>query len=346
MKTKISALFILTVSVLAYSCKKDDGAPPIIASNGTTQTLNGGSGGSGAVNSVFLDLSTDKQDSVARSSWDLGLYCGSDFKIIINHTTWAKATVLNKTDLNAVGAADTASISFAQTYTTADYAFIDTVKGDMSKTVIPAVSATDANNYVVIINRGTGGSIAARPWIKLRVLRNGTSGYTVQYAGITATTYNTITVTKDDAYNFKFVSFDKGATVTVEPQKKLWDIEYTYAVYQTSDGTNYIPYGFSDLILTNMLGGTTAAQVLTSRVSYDNYSDTSVTNTSFSSDRFTIGSTWRSTQPATGVKTDRFYVIKDVAGNVYKIKFLSMGVNDGGTRGYPQLEYKLVKKGN
>jgi hypothetical protein len=345
MKTKISTLLILTVSVITYSCKKNDAAPAIVASTGTTQTINGGTGGASAVNSVFLDLSTDGQDSVARSSWDLGLYCGSDFKAIINNTTWAKAVVLNKTDLSTVGAADTMSISFAQTYSTADYAFIDTVKGDMSKTVIPAVSASDGNNSVVILNRGTGGSIAARPWVKLRILRNGTSGYTIQYAGITETTYHTITITKDDAYNFKYLSFDNG-TVTVEPQKKLWDIEWTYSIYQTPYGTGDIPYAFSDLILTNILGGTTAAEILTSRVSYDNYSDTSITNTTFSSDKFTIGSNWRSTQPATGVKTDRFYVIKDVAGNVYKIKFLSMGVNDGGTRGYPQLAYKLVKKGN
>ncbi len=330
---------------IAQSCKKDDAVPMIPPSYGTTQTINGGTGGTGAVNSAFLDLSTDKQDSVLRSSWDLGFYCGSDFKVSINNTTWAKATVLNATDLAAVGAADTVNISFTQTYSTADYAFIDTISGDLSKTIIPAVSATDAANKVIILNRGTGGSITARPWIKLRVLRNGSSGYTLQYARITETTYKTLSVTKDDLYNFKFISFDNGP-VNVEPQKKLWDLEYTYAVYQTPYNGGTIPYAFSDLILLNNLGGTTAAEILTSRVSYANYSDTSVVNTVFSNNRYAIGAEWRSTQPATGVKTDRFYVLKDVAGNVYKIKFLSMGVNDGGTRGYPQMEYKLVKKGS
>lgn len=345
---KQNLFFILAVTSymsFLYSCKKEDSTPVIKPSDGTTQTINGGTGGVNAANSVFLDLSADKQDSVLRSSWDLGFYCGVDFKVIINNTTWAKATVLSKTDINSVNATDTINLSLTQTYSASDYANIDTVSGDLSKTVIPAVSATDANNHVIILNRGTGGGITARPWIKLRVLRNGNSGYTIQYGRITETAYKSLDITKDELYNFKFASLDNGL-LTVEPQKKLWDIEYTYSIYQTAYGTGNIPYAFSDLVLINKLGGTTAAEILNSRVSYDNYSDTSIANTTFSSDRFTIGANWRSTQPATGVKTDRFYIVKDVAGNVYKLKFLSMGVNDGGTRGYPQLEYKLVKKGS
>jgi len=343
MRKQLSYLLCAGIIVAAVSCTKDEAAPAVVVSDGTTQTLSGGAGGASAVNSTFLDISTDKQDSVVRSSWDLGFYCGSDFRVVINNTTTALGKVLTKTDLTQVGAADTMGVSLAISYSASDFAMIDTITGDLTKTLIPAVSATDASNNVVILNRGTGGGVAARPWIKLRVLRNGT-GYTLQYAGITETTFKTISITKDDLYNFKYISFDKGA-VTVEPQSKLWDIEWTYAMYQTPYGSGYIPYAFSDMVLINKLAGVTAAQVLTSRVSYANYSDTSIANTTFSSDRHIIGSNWRSTQPATGVYTDRFYVIKDASGNVYKLRFNSMGVNDGGTRGYPQLEYKLVKKG-
>ncbi|PZP51428.1 MAG: hypothetical protein DI598_03250 [Pseudopedobacter saltans] len=53
----------------------------------------------------------------------------------------------------------------------------------------------------------------------------------------------------------------------------------------------------------------------------------------------------RSTQPATGSRTDRFYIIKDADGNYYKLKFLAMGVNnDGGTRGKPVIQYELISK--
>ena len=154
MKAKLLLVLAALPAIVLYtSCNKGDNvAPAIKPSDGTSQTINGGSGGVSAANTVFIDLSTDKQDSVARSTWDLGLYCGSDFKVMINNTTWAKATVLNKTDLAAVGASDTMAISFTQTYSATDYTFIDTVSGDLSKTIIPAVSATDAGNYVVILN--------------------------------------------------------------------------------------------------------------------------------------------------------------------------------------------------
>jgi hypothetical protein len=56
---------------------------------------------------------------------------------------------------------------------------IDDVSGDITKTVIPSISATDADNKVFIINRGTGGGVAAKGWVKIRVLRNGTTGYTL-----------------------------------------------------------------------------------------------------------------------------------------------------------------------
>jgi hypothetical protein len=347
MNKRLFSLVVIAAYIAGVSsCKKDTAAPTIIPSDGTSQTLSGGVGGANAYNSVFLDLSTDKQTSIVRNTWDLGFYCGADFKVIINNTTWAKGIVLTKTDLAGTGSADTVGISFAQSYSVADYTTIDTITGDMSKTVIPTISATDASNRVVILNLGdTAKAVPARPLIKLRVIRNGSNGYTVQYAGITETTFKTITVTKDDSYNYKYVSFTTNGAVNVEPQKSLWDFEWTYALYQTPSGASFIPYAFSDMILINNVGGTTAAEVLNSRVSYANYADSSIANTTFSNNRHIIGSNWRSTQPATGVKTDRFYVLKDILGNVYKIKFNSMGAGDGGSRGYPQLEYKLVRKG-
>jgi hypothetical protein len=37
-------------------------------------------------------------------------------------------------------------------------------------------------------------------------------------------------------------------------------------------------------------------------------------------------------------------MVKDATGNVYKLKFLNFTSADGGERGYPNIEYKLVKK--
>ena len=349
MNKLFSYVFLLLFATGFTACKKDrDIAVAIKPSDGKTSSLSGGSGGANAVNSVFIDFSTDKQDSVLRSSWDLGFYSGNEFRVVLNHTTSAGAKVTDKNDLAQVGAADTTGLTLSVNQMNpqpTDLAYFDDASGALSGTVIPAVSANDAENKVVILNRGTGGATPARPWIKLRVLRNGNAGYTLQYARIAETSFQTVQVSKDAAYNFKFVSLDGGGTVSVEPERENWDIQWTYSVYKTSFGAGDVPYNFSDLIAINVLGGVQAAEVMTSNIAYADYNEAHVAGTNFSSNRWIIGSNWRATTGTIGVKADRFYVVKDPAGNVYKLKFISFHANDGGVRGYPQVEYKLVKQG-
>lgn len=348
---KLSA--ILCLAALFTACKKDkDPVIVIPPSSGSQLQLNGGAGGASAKNSVFVDFSADKQDSVARASWDLGFYGGSEFRVKINNTTSAAVKVLEKTDLGAVVAADTAGLTLAISQSSpsaSHYNSIDALNGSLTGTVIPEVSATASNNKVIIINRGTGGGIAARAWIKAKITRNG-NGYTLQYGELNATTFQTVNITKNSDYSFLLVSFDNGVVATGEPEKSKWDFVWTYSVYETNFGGTIVPYNFSDLIFINKLGGVTAALVLNSTVSYDAYSASNIATTTFSNDYNVIGHKWRVTSPSAefpgapvGVLTDRFFVIKDAAGNVYKLKFLNFHASDGGERGKPRIEYKLVK---
>jgi len=362
---KKSTLFFSALAALSIvSCSKDDEitlAPP---SDGTTVTLNGGAGEASAANAVYVDLSTDKADTAVRTSWDLGFYSGTDFRVILNNTTAGAAKVLTATDLAAVGAADTIGVKLAISQmapAATDYSFFDAVDGNLSNTVIPAVPATAADSKVIILNRGAGGAPSgtpARPWIKLKVTRNTSGGYTLQYGRITeTTTFTTVELAKDAAYNFKFVSLSNGSIVNVEPKKTDWDFTWSYGVFETLNPPVtgvLVPYLYSDLITTNYLNGVTAsAKVYTSgdvrNAAYTAFNTDSIKTSTFSASRWTIGSSWRVTSAGqagtggTGALTTRFYVIKDVAGNYYKVKFISMGVSDGGVRGKPVFEYKLIK---
>lgn len=341
--------------LLITACKKDvDPVFIIPPSTGAQVTLNGIAGteaGSVAGNSVYLDLSGEKQTPVLRSGWDLGFYCGTDFRVILNNTTAAGAKVLSKNSLAAVGAADTIGLTLSTSQFNPlpeQLTYFDNIAGDLTKTVIPAISAIDADNKVIILNRGTGGGISPRAWVKLRVLRNASGGYTLQYAGIQETSFKTIQVPKDAAYHFKFISFENGP-VEAQPEKDKWDLVWTYAVYETNFGAGPVPYNFSDVIATNYLSGVTVATKIyadaaTAAAAYTAYNKDSLAINTPSTARWAIGTSWRSTQPATGARLDRFYVIKDPAGNFYKLKCLSMGVgSDGGTRGKPQFKYDLIK---
>jgi hypothetical protein len=341
--------FFGLITIIA-SCKKTADIVVVVPppTDAKIQTLSGGPGGSNAANSVFVDMSNGRQDSVARASWDLGFYTGNDFRVVLNHTSGAGAKVTGKNDLADVNADDTIGLTLATSPfdpQPTDLAYFDDLSGDITKTVIPAISAKDVDNKVIILNRGTAGGIAPRPWIKLRVLQNTSGGYTLQYAGITETTFRTVNIPRDAEYNFKFVSLDNnGSIVSVEPEKASWDIQWTYSIFKTNFGFGEVPYNFSDLVAINVLGGVQAAQVMAATVSYADYSEADVANTTFTSNRWVIGSSWRATTGAVGTRADRFYVIKDPAGNIYKLKFVSFHPSDGGVRGYPVIEYQLVKK--
>ncbi len=336
------------------ACKKDRDPiiiiPPSTGAQIQFNGLLGSEAGSVAGNSVYLDLSADKATAVARASWDIGFYCGSDFRVALNNTSGAGIKVLAKNDLNAVVAADTVGLTLATSQLNplpADLAYFDDASGDISLTAIPAVSSTDASNNVIILNRGTAGSIAARPWIKLRVLRNSAGGYTLQYARILETTFKTIQIAKDANYHFKFVSIDNGI-VDAEPEKQSWDLVWSYSIFVTNFGAGNVPYNFSDLIAVNHLSGVSVKEKVypdatTATAAFNSFNKDSVSATTMVTGRWTIGSNWRSTQPATGARADRFYVIKDANGNYYKLKCLAMGVGtDGGTRGKPEFKYSLI----
>jgi hypothetical protein len=348
---KLSKFLILIGFAGTFTSCGDKEDPIIIVpvSAGSKLTLEGGPGGSSAANSVFVDFSEDKQSSVARAAWDLGFYSGpDDFRVIINHSTGAAAKQIDKTDLNQVTALDTISLALSGEMNigigfSGKFERIDPVEGNRSTylagTVIKAISATESENKVYIYARGTSG-VANRGWQKIRILRNG-SGYTLQYAKINETKFKTLNVPKEAANNFNFISFE-GGIVGVEPAKNAWDIQWGLTTFKASPT---IPYIFSDFVLINFVGGAEAAQVLTSTISYTDFKESNLSSITFSSNREVIAGNWRVTSGGTiGVRTDRFYVVKDPSGNVYKLKFISFHPNDGGERGKPVIEYALVKK--
>ncbi len=352
----IHKLFILIgLGIAVSSCKKDKDPTIIISkSNGAIIQLNGianGEPGTAAGNAVYVDFSTDKISTALRAGWDIGLSAGTNFNIILNNTTVAGAKVLSKFNLNNVGAADTIGLSLTTSQfmpEPSQFAFFDNIGGDLNLSLIPAVFGIDALNPVVIINRGTGGGIAPRAWVKMRVLRNG-NGYTVQYAGIQETSFKTVTITKNDAYNFQFLSFDNGIIASVEPEKLKWDMVWSYSLYQGNFGAGLSPYNYADMIAVNYLAGVQVkekvyADTATARAAFNNFNKDSVLANPVAAGRWLIGNNWRATQPGSnGAKQDRFYIIKDTNGNYYKLKCLAMGAgNDGGTRGKPEFKYALI----
>lgn len=317
-------------------------------------------GGPMQPNQVYIDLSSGKMTTVVRTSWDLGFYGGAEFRIVLNSSLKMAAKQLATINIDEVQVADeTMIISQGQGNATQ----IDDPTGLFSKTNgIAEVSSTDAENKVYLINMGSnpattkpaigsegsaGGT--SRGWKKIRVLKSG-SDYKVQYADIAATTHEEIIISKNSAYNFTFLSLLDKKVVSVEPQKNQWDLNFT-TFTNIIPGATPTPYFYPDFVINNLKGGAKTYQVLTSAFTYDAFTLANVDNAKFTEDQRNIGSNWRSTSAAGPdgnpvsqfvLKTDRFFVVKDPAGNVYKLKFTG-GANEAGERGFPKFQYAILK---
>ena len=313
-------------------------------------------GGPSQANQVYIDLSSGAMTTVPRVSWDLGFYSGSEFRVILNNSVKMSAKSMENIDLSAIVSEDN-SMLIGQG--AGDPNLIDNPTGLITGTAIAEISANDDDNFVYLINLGSNpsttppalGSLATdtgghRGWKKVRILRDG-SGYKLQYADLTDTTFSEVTINKDAAYNFSFFSFTTNNKVSVEPQKDKWDISFT--TFTNLFGGN-TPYFFADFVVNNSRGGALVYGVSTENFAYENFTLSNVDHSQFTDDQRGIGDSWRSTS-APGpdgfpvsqfvLKTDIFFVLKDPAGNIYKIKMTGGALPDL-ERGHPTFVYELL----
>ncbi len=364
------SIFILALASFVFaSCSDDNNTPnePIIVKPVDGGTVAAKVGGPNQPNQVFVDLSANSQTGVKRDTWDLGFSTGSDFRVIINGSIKMAVKKLETTNIDAVQTQDDAvAVGYS---TMASWGYVDNPTGILIGngagigTAIAEISATANDNYVYLVNMGfevgatapSPGFVAldgkARGWKKVRITRDG-NDYVVDYADLADTTHKTVKVSKKADFNFTFLSLNSGQEITIQPAKKQWDLSFT-------GFTNYFPYGddqityyYADFITTNVHAGTkvyivqsTAENLATE---YTNFTKANVEEGKFTTsatDQRVIGDTWRngggpSTQPS--IKDDRFYIVKDVDGNLFKLKFLAL-TNDAGERGNPVFEYQLLK---
>ena len=80
-----------------------------IVSTGGTMTLEGKVGDQNYANMVYVDLSNNSQMQIDRKSWNLGFYCGDEFRVVLNSSYATVAAASEKTDFAAVTLEDAQS---------------------------------------------------------------------------------------------------------------------------------------------------------------------------------------------------------------------------------------------
>lgn len=353
----ISSLF-LTLSCL----KEDDGIieiPPLEGATIAPQV-----GGAAQPNQVWVDLSNPENSTVVnqRTDWDLGFYNGDKFKVILNNSILMAAAAVDSHDIDAVTESD-----FSELISILDPAagwpeiYIDDLAGkylEENGTAIAEISADEAENQVYLLKLGydtyQGSDIPpysvytigeSRGYKKVRILRNDENSYKIQYADLNASTHSEFIVQKSTTHHFSFFSFDSENLVQIQPEKKNWDICFTI---WNNVIEGYGTYTYPDFIINNTMDGVGTYQIttdpLTLESDYQNFTINDVDESLFVyDDQRAIGSSWRSTVSGTTstpvVYGDRFYVLKDPDGILFKIRFLSM-LDENNMRGYPKFEYE------
>jgi hypothetical protein len=364
---KKSFLIFSIAAFLLASCSNDDDSQAAATGPVSDAVISPNVGGPNQPNQVYIDLSSSTQASIKRDSWDLGFSSGTDFRVIINGSLKMAVKQLTTANIDEVQVEDAAVAVGYSTYSTSGY--VDNPTGVLQGTgagvgtAIAEVSTNDADNKVYLVNMGfevgtttpSTGTVsldgAGRGWKKIRITRNG-NNYVLQYADLAATTHQTVTVSKNSNFNFTFLNLKNGQTVNVEPQKDKWDLNFTGFTNYYPFGSSFITYYFADFITTNIHGGTQAYTVLLGDGdvlddTFANFSKADVVDANFwpsIADQRIIGDSWRNgggPSSAPSVRDNRFYVVKDASGNLYKLVFRAL-TNEAGERGFPVFEYELL----
>lgn len=357
LKISLFAIGLLGLS----SCIREDATPVEVPSMDGVVSPN--VGGATYPNQVWIDLSENKQTINERHAWDLAFSNDNSNRVLLNNSIMmAVGQIPHTTDIDAVTEASVASLKdhVRAGFASPDYIDDPTGNYETQTTGMKAVSAIDSENPVYLLNLGTtlctgnvsiGGTCTGdqeRGWMKIRIFLH-PKGYKIQYAKLNETTHKEMIVEKTDKHHFVHISLTNGQKVSVQPEKKKWDLVYT--VLTNTTGEPPMSYVFADMVLINTKSNVGAYMVKvpagqTVDDAYDKFTKSSVDATKFdSNDQRAIGSQWRGIIPGTSsgasVYTDRFFIVRDADGMYYKLKFLGM-TNSEGTRGFPKFDYRLL----
>ncbi len=314
-------------------------SPGEIVSKGDVLRLDGHTEEEVYGNVVYVDFSTNTAAPVNRTSWDLGFHCGEEFRVVLNGSYFTVATASEKTDLLSVTLDDAnRAINIAENPLGREGVpaeAIDAIDGSLDGTVFAPVSDDPSQNPVYFVcsenNKGSRDQ-----WYKVKVDRDG-DGYSVSYGTVGRTGIQTVRIDKNPEYNFANLSLEDGSVFHAEPKKNRWDIVWGYNM-----GWAGRPYAMQDMVLTNYLNGVLTAQVEEERIPFGEFTADHLAGIDFTADRHNIGTNWRSVGADGGIFYYLYYIVRDTDGNWYKLRFLTMGVNDGGVRGRPEIEYVLL----
>lgn len=315
---------VLLVTILFISCEKEE--LPITAhsaGSAITSTVN--------MNvdyryQIFFDLETNTAvGQCLKTSWDLGFETAADgIHIVLNAAKYMMS--LNTGDTSFVSVTDTSGFSSGKTW--------DAPSGNLDSTAIGNWTVP-LNTY--IIDRGYSETGQHQGFRKVRFESVTTTNFTVRLANLNGSGEVVMTVPKDTACNFTFLSFSNGGQiVTVEPPKRDWDLMFTQFIHEFHDPTS------TYLVTGCLLNRYNTHAVRDTIVEFTAIDFQSLENYTLSESINTIGYDWK-TFNGTSYITDPAisYIILDQHAYYYKLHFIDF-YDQSGVKGNPKWEFQRL----
>jgi len=331
MRTILLLLSLLTITLL-YSCFPEDEKIEKHKS-GNVQNFEAGMTES-YKNQIFFNFATNKMiSSVEKSEWDIAFESSAEgWHILLNTAKFMKAAVSTQTQLS--DAFDTTGLKWN----------FDVSNGNLDSTAIGTWLDTNSGfsfNKVYYIDLGIDENGNNYGYRKLLIETVDTFSFTIKYSNQDGSNNKTELIQKNKRTNFTFYSLIHHKTVDVEPDFNVWDILFTtYTTTLFDDNGTATPY----LVLGVLLNRKGVEAAFSDSISFEKMTYDKAVTLKFSSQIDFIGYEWKKYDFKNGnysVLSSRTYVIRDIYGYLYKMRFISF-YNNSGEKGYPQIESKCL----
>lgn len=293
-------------------------------------------------NQLFYSFESNQIMGICSSgSWDLNFESAPQgWHIRVNSSNFIEIYLTDSTNFNA----DFTSYKNKKGVPVTSFEWsYDKSNGYPDSTAVGTWVNTNVNPFVYtgqvyLIGQWSGSNSVPLKKIVFNMVND--TSYQFTYANLNGSDSLQITVKKDTSCNNSYFSISQGSQVTIEPKRYTWDILFSQYVASLPDNGIFVPYPVRGVLLNpnHVMAANDSIQ------SYNNISLSSILNLQFSSVTDCIGYDWKSVtinfQANTGtyaIVPNYNYVVCDVLGNYYKLKFLAF-YNSQGVEGYPAFE--------
>ncbi len=273
---------------------------------------------------VWYSLEEERIVSVnPKTDWELGFLCAdSTYGIILNSSL-------------AMGAANTGNPDFKAVSSDEGLDFFP----DHSAGHPDSMALRDIlDGTVYIIDRGFNPSGASRGKVKFQLLSAENDRYTFQYAALSGENEHTITLEKDDRFNFLAWSLQSHEAKEIEPEKTSYDLcftQYTHVFYSP-----YIPY-----LVTGVIQNRRQTLVAEDTLHlFEDMAEADLEGLSWSRDLDVIGYDWKYFDFNRGsftVNPEDLFIIRNSTGYTFKLRFLDF-YDESGNKGSPMFDFQRL----